>query len=101
MVFQDHALFPHLSVADNVAFGLRGVAGARQRVHQMLETVGLAHAAARYPHELSGGQQQRVALARALAPQPRLSPTWTWNCASAWAASSEACWRPHRRPRCW
>jgi iron(III) transport system ATP-binding protein len=72
MVFQDHALFPHLSVADNVAFGLRGVAEARQRVHQMLETVGLAHAAARYPHELSGGQQQRVALARALAPQPRL-----------------------------
>jgi iron(III) transport system ATP-binding protein len=72
MVFQDHALFPHLSVADNVAFGLRGVADARQRVLQMLETVGLAHAAARFPHELSGGQQQRVALARALAPQPRL-----------------------------
>ncbi|HEY0955407.1 MAG TPA: ABC transporter ATP-binding protein [Roseateles sp.] len=72
MVFQDHALFPHLTVADNVAFGLRGVADARQRVQQMLDTVGLGHAAARYPHELSGGQQQRVALARALAPRPRL-----------------------------
>jgi iron(III) transport system ATP-binding protein len=72
MVFQDHALFPHLTVTENVAFGLRGVAGARERVQQMMETVGLAHASASYPHELSGGQQQRVALARALAPQPRL-----------------------------
>ena len=72
MVFQDHALFPHLTVAQNVAFGLRGVADAPARVQQMLDTVGLAHAAARYPHELSGGQQQRVALARAMAPQPRL-----------------------------
>jgi iron(III) transport system ATP-binding protein len=72
MVFQDLALFPHLSVAANVAFGLRGVADADDRVARMLETVGLAHAAARYPHELSGGQQQRVALARALAPTPRL-----------------------------
>ncbi len=72
MVFQDHALFPHLSVAANVAFGLRGRADADQRVAQMLETVGLAGAGARWPHELSGGQQQRVALARALAPSPRL-----------------------------
>lgn len=72
MVFQDHALFPHLSAADNVAFGLRGVPDAAARVQRMLETVGLAHVARRYPHELSGGQQQRVALARALAPQPRL-----------------------------
>lgn len=72
MVFQDHALFPHLTVAQNVAFGLRGVADAPARVQQMLDTVGLGHAAARYPHELSGGQQQRVALARAMAPQPRL-----------------------------
>ncbi|MEY4750278.1 MAG: hypothetical protein RIQ60_2492 [Pseudomonadota bacterium] len=72
MVFQDHALFPHLSVAANVAFGLRGRPGAEQRVLQMLETVGLAHTAKRYPHELSGGQQQRVALARALAPEPAL-----------------------------
>jgi len=72
MVFQDHALFPHLTVADNVGFGLRGSSGARARVQQMLDTVGLGHAAGRYPHELSGGQQQRVALARALAPAPRL-----------------------------
>ncbi|MEY2685885.1 MAG: hypothetical protein RL375_83 [Pseudomonadota bacterium] len=72
MVFQDHALFPHLSVAANVGFGLRGVADAETRVAQMLERVGLAHAAKRFPHELSGGQQQRVALARALAPNPAL-----------------------------
>lgn len=75
MVFQDHALFPHLSVSANVAFGLQGHLAKAQveaRVQEMLETVGLAHAAQRYPHELSGGQQQRVALARALAPSPRL-----------------------------
>ena len=75
MVFQDHALFPHLTVAQNVGFGLRGQQGksdAKSRIEQMLDTVGLAHAAARYPHELSGGQQQRVALARALAPRPQL-----------------------------
>jgi iron(III) transport system ATP-binding protein len=74
MVFQDYALFPHLSVEDNVAFGVAGLdRGARQaRVRQMLELVGLAHAGRRAPHELSGGQQQRVALARALAPAPRL-----------------------------
>jgi iron(III) transport system ATP-binding protein len=72
MVLQDHALFPHLSVEANVAFGLRGRADASQRTLRMLETVGLAHAARRFPHELSGGQQQRVALARALAPEPAL-----------------------------
>ncbi|MEO8297972.1 MAG: ABC transporter ATP-binding protein [Burkholderiales bacterium] len=72
MVFQDHALFPHLTVAQNVAFGLQGQARSAQRVAEMLDTVGLGHAAQRYPHELSGGQQQRVALARALAPAPRL-----------------------------
>jgi len=72
MVFQDHALFPHLTVGDNVAFGLRGRPDAAQRVQQMLDTVGLGQAGQRYPHELSGGQQQRVALARALAPGPRL-----------------------------
>jgi iron(III) transport system ATP-binding protein len=72
MVFQDHALFPHLTIAANVAFGLRGRADTIERTQQMLETVGLAHAAERFPHELSGGQQQRVALARALAPQPAL-----------------------------
>jgi iron(III) transport system ATP-binding protein len=72
MVFQDHALFPHLSVAANVAFGLRGQPDAARRVREMLETVGLGGSGERYPHELSGGQQQRVALARALAPSPRL-----------------------------
>jgi len=74
MVFQDYALFPHLSVSDNVGFGLRHLArGERaQRIQEVLELVGLAHAAKRAPHQLSGGQQQRVALARALAPAPRL-----------------------------
>ena len=74
MVFQDYALFPHLSVADNVAFGVAGLNrhARQQRVQQMLDLVGLSHAAKRAPHQLSGGQQQRVALARALAPKPRL-----------------------------
>ena len=72
MVFQDYALFPHLTVAQNVGFGLRGQRDADTRVAAMLDTVGLSGAAARYPHELSGGQQQRVALARALAPQPSI-----------------------------
>ena len=74
MVFQDYALFPHLSVADNVAFGVHHLPRAerRARVLKMLELVGLGHAAKRAPHQLSGGQQQRIALARALAPQPQL-----------------------------
>ncbi|MCG8392172.1 MAG: ABC transporter ATP-binding protein [Pseudomonadales bacterium] len=74
MVFQEHALFPHLTVADNVAFGLRKQPRGqqRQRVSECLERVRLAGMENRYPHELSGGQQQRVALARALAPQPAL-----------------------------
>lgn len=74
MVFQDYALFPHLTVARNVGFGLRHLdPDARQaRVAEMLATVGLSGRANAYPHELSGGQQQRVALARALAPRPRL-----------------------------
>jgi iron(III) transport system ATP-binding protein len=74
MVFQDYALFPHLSVADNVAFGVQDLPRAERaaRVAQMLDLVGMAHAARRAPHQLSGGQQQRIALARALAPQPRL-----------------------------
>jgi iron(III) transport system ATP-binding protein len=74
MVFQDYALFPHLSVADNIAYGLHGLPRGerRARVQQMLELVGLAHAGERAPHQLSGGQQQRIALARALAPAPRL-----------------------------
>ncbi|MDD2547001.1 MAG: ABC transporter ATP-binding protein [Burkholderiaceae bacterium] len=74
MVFQDYALFPHLSVGRNVAFGIHQLPRAEQaaRVAEVLELVGLEGSAARFPHELSGGQQQRVALARALAPRPRL-----------------------------
>ncbi|MGS0893377.1 ABC transporter ATP-binding protein [Burkholderia stagnalis] len=74
MMFQDYALFPHLSTADNVAFGLRRLPRAerRTRVAEMLDLVGLAESGDAYPHELSGGQQQRVALARALAPSPEL-----------------------------
>ena len=69
IVFQDYALFPHLTVAENVGFGLpRGA--RRPRVREVLDLVGLLGLDARYPHELSGGQQQRVALARALAPAP-------------------------------
>jgi iron(III) transport system ATP-binding protein len=66
MVFQDGALFPHLTVADNVAFG----EPAPGRAGECLELVGLTHRARSYPHELSGGERQRVALARALAPDP-------------------------------
>jgi iron(III) transport system ATP-binding protein len=69
MVFQEYALFPHMSVAHNIAYGLNG-AGHRHRLSEMLDLVGLADAGDRMPHELSGGQQQRVALARALAPAP-------------------------------
>ena len=74
MVFQDYALFPHLDVAGNVAFGLSSLAPAerRARVQEMLDLVGLSELASRFPHQLSGGQQQRVALARALAPRPQL-----------------------------
>ena len=74
MVFQDYALFPHLSVADNVAFGVQDLPRTERsaRVQRMLELVGLSQAARRAPHQLSGGQQQRIALARALAPGPRL-----------------------------
>ncbi|MBI4246453.1 MAG: ABC transporter ATP-binding protein [Candidatus Rokubacteria bacterium] len=74
VVFQDHALFPHLTVGDNVAFGLhdRDRPARQERVRGILDLVGLIDFAARYPHELSGGQQQRVAVARALAPAPAL-----------------------------
>lgn len=74
MVFQDHALFPHLSVADNVGFALRRQSTSQRhtRVRECLAMVRLSGMENRFPHELSGGQQQRVALARALAPRPRL-----------------------------
>ncbi|MGH3369978.1 MAG: ABC transporter ATP-binding protein [Nocardioidaceae bacterium] len=72
LVFQDHALFPHLTVGQNVAFGLHELPRAqrRTRVGEVLDLVRLGHLTGRYPHELSGGEQQRVALARALAPRP-------------------------------
>ncbi len=74
MVFQDYALFPHLTVEANIGFGLRRASAdtRRARVAELLKTVGLSGQQSKYPHELSGGQQQRVALARALAPRPRL-----------------------------
>lgn len=74
MVFQDFALFPHLSVGDNICFGIRrqGRAERRQRMQELMALIGLVGNENKYPHELSGGQQQRVALARAIAPKPRL-----------------------------
>lgn len=73
-VFQDYALFPHLNVLQNVAFGVRNRRWRerRRRAEEVLDLVGLNIFAGRYPHQLSGGQQQRVALARALAPQPEV-----------------------------
>jgi iron(III) transport system ATP-binding protein len=78
MVFQDYALFPHLNVSENIAFGLQtkkprpSKQQIQERVVEVLNLVGLSGFEKRYPHELSGGQQQRIALARALAPQPEL-----------------------------
>ena len=74
MVFQDYALFPHLTVEGNIGFGLQALARAerRARIRELAELVGLTRELERYPHEISGGQQQRVALARALAPRPEL-----------------------------
>jgi len=72
LMFQDFALFPHRTIRDNVAFGLKSLSRreARAEAHAALERVGLAHYAGEYPHILSGGEQQRVALARAIAPRP-------------------------------
>lgn len=72
MVFQDYALFPHLTVAENVAFGINKHPKRQHIVDELLELVTLSRLSKRYPHEISGGQQQRVALARALAPDPKL-----------------------------
>jgi len=74
LMFQDYALFPHLSIIENVTFGLFGMASdkAHKRAMDMLDQVGMTSHANKYPHMLSGGQQQRVALARALAPDPKL-----------------------------
>ncbi len=74
MVFQDFALYPHLDVENNVAFGLRrlGRSARRRRVDELLRLVGLEAVRRHYPHQLSGGQQQRVALIRAIAPQPKI-----------------------------
>ena len=72
MVFQDLALFPHLTVRQNIAFGLKGQkrSSINQRIDELLKLVSLQHCADSYPHELSGGQQQRIALIRAMAPRP-------------------------------
>lgn len=73
LMFQDFALFPHLTVAENVGFGLRVERGEKaRRVGELLEKVDLAGFGPKHPHQLSGGEQQRVALARALAPRPRV-----------------------------
>ena len=74
MVFQVYALFPHLPVSGNIAFGLHAAPAAERaaRVAELAQLVGLSASLDRYPHEISGGQQQRVALARALAPRPEL-----------------------------
>ena len=70
MVFQEYALFPHLTAAGNIAFGLRN--GGEERIRELATLTGITELLGKYPHELSGGQQQRVALARALAPRPEL-----------------------------
>jgi iron(III) transport system ATP-binding protein len=74
MIFQDYALFPHLSVRENICFGLKKIAKVEQakRCEELLTLLELTELGSRYPHQLSGGQQQRVAIARALAPQPSL-----------------------------
>ncbi|RBP28452.1 iron(III) transport system ATP-binding protein [Oceanihabitans sediminis] len=72
LVFQEYALFPHLTILENVLYGISKVKNKKEKAQEMLDLVGLSGMEKRYPHQLSGGQQQRVALARALAPEPSL-----------------------------
>ncbi|PKR80856.1 ABC transporter ATP-binding protein [Brumimicrobium salinarum] len=72
LVFQEYALFPHLTVLENILYGIAKQKDKKERAQEMLDLVGLSEMGGRYPHQLSGGQQQRVALARALAPNPSL-----------------------------
>ena len=72
MVFQDYALFPHLTIYENIKYGISKKQNQKQRIKEVLELVGLPDVEDRYPHQLSGGQQQRIALARSLAPSPEL-----------------------------
>ncbi|RYM33065.1 ABC transporter ATP-binding protein [Brumimicrobium glaciale] len=72
LVFQEYALFPHLTILENVLYGISKLKNKKIRAQEMLDLVGLSEMGKRYPHQLSGGQQQRVALARALAPEPTL-----------------------------
>ena len=72
MVFQDYALFPHLTIFQNISYGLSNKINKVERVQEVLSLIDLVGTETRYPHELSGGQQQRIALARALAPEPEL-----------------------------
>lgn len=72
MVFQNYCLFPHLSVRNNIAYGIRQRQYKKERVNEMLDLIDMQAHADRYPYQLSGGQQQRVALARSLAPKPKI-----------------------------
>ncbi len=72
LVFQEYALFPHLTISENILYGISKLKNKKKRAQEMLDLVGLSDLGKRYPHQLSGGQQQRVALARALAPKPSL-----------------------------
>ena len=109
MVFQSYALYPHMTVLDNLAFGLRrrdfAAAEIERRVREVASTLGLSDFLKRKPHALSGGQRQRVALGRAIVRDPKvflfdepLSTTSTRRCASACAASSSSCTTAWARP---